>query len=102
MLFLLSPGFIAVLASLNVSCINNSILRESENCRWGTKSERQSKKMINGKLSKTVLQFDVEGNLVKEWVSLSEIKRELGYSIGNISIACRSEQKSNGFLWRYK
>lgn len=86
----------------NNNLSNLSLVTRTENCRWGTKSERQSKKMINGKLSKTVLQFDVEGNLVKEWASLSEIKRELGYSIGNISIACRSEQKSNGFLWRYK
>lgn len=48
-------------------------------------------------------QYDLHGNLIKEWNSLNEINRELGYSQGNISMCCNGIwPTSYGFIWRYK
>lgn len=54
-------------------------------------------------LPKTVLQFDLSMNFIKEWNSLSQIERELGISIGEISSVCHFKRKtSHGFIWRFK
>lgn len=69
--------------------------------------------MTNGKLSKAVIQYDLDGNFIKEWVSLKEIERQLNYKTGNISACCRGYQirengkikkrvSSYGFKWKYK
>jgi len=53
---------------------------------------------------KTVLQLDLNGNLIKEWKSLGEIENELGYSSGNICIVCNKKNAytAYGFKWEYK
>lgn len=44
--------------------------------------------------SKPVLQFsDADGSFIKRWDSIRQIKRELGYSCGNISSACNGKIK---------
>ena len=59
--------------------------------------------MTNGKLSKPVLQFTKDGEFVAEWKSSSEIKRNLGYSKGNISACCNGKLKSAyNFIWKFK
>ena len=48
-------------------------------------------------------QYDLEGNLLKEWNSLNEIYHTLGYSQGNISMCCNGIwPTAYGFVWRYK
>lgn len=57
------------------------------------------------KKSKTVLQYDLEGNLIAEFPSLMEIKRQFGYNCGYICNCCNSKLQDNmayGFKWRYK
>ena len=55
------------------------------------------------KLSKIVIQYTLDGEFVREWVSLSEIKRQLGYEISAISRCCKGKQKSSyGFIWKFK
>ena len=50
--------------------------------------------------SKKVYQFTKDGVFVKEWDSLREIERKLGYNAGNISYCCHGKLKSAyGFLW---
>lgn len=53
--------------------------------------------------SKPVLQFDLTGSLLKEWVNISEARKSFlpkNVSVGN---CCNGKQKqSMGFIWRYK
>ena len=49
-----------------------------------------------------VLQYDLDGNFIKEWSSASECGRN-GFSQTMISNVCRQEQyTAHGFLWKYK
>ena len=65
--------------------------------------KKLSEKHINGKKSKVVLQYDLNGNFVKEWSSIMEVKRQLGISNSNVSDCCRGKQKTCcGYKWRYK
>lgn len=53
-------------------------------------------------LSKTVLQFTLSGEFVREWPSLNEAGRN-GFKQSGISDCCRGKQKSHhGFIWKFK
>ncbi len=60
------------------------------------------------KRNKKILQFDSNGNFIKEWDNHIAIKKELGFESGNISRACRVNPTSRkpktcyGFIWKYK
>ena len=100
----------------NLPCVNhkdeNKTNNYVDNLEWctseynqsyGTKGKRVSIKMTNGKLSKPILQYDLDGNFIKEWISGMEIQRQLGFSRGNISNCCLGRYKqSNGYKWKYK
>ena len=67
------------------------------NINFGTCIERRSKKK-----SKPVLQYDLEGNFIKEWESIAECNRN-GFNQGNIWMCCQGKlKKYKGFIWRYK
>lgn len=52
---------------------------------------------------KGVLQFDLDGNFIKEFKSISDASRELNISSGAISNAIIGRTKScKGFLWKLK
>ena len=73
------------------------------NNNYGTRTQRVAEKMINGKLSKPVLQFTKNGEFIKEWKSTRDVQRNLGYDHGNISSCCTGRYKSAyGFNWKYK
>ena len=86
---------------------NNSV----ENLEWctreynnnyGTHNKRVSKKMTNGKLSKIVLQYSLDGELIREWPSTRECERN-GYYHGNVVACCRGERNFHkGYIWIYK
>ena len=53
--------------------------------------------------SKKVYQYDLDGNLLKEYSSTQEVKRLLGYNQSNISQCCRGIRKTyKGFMWKYE
>lgn len=53
--------------------------------------------------SKTVLQYDMHQNLIKEWGSTREVSRELQLSHSTIGACCRGEKKTcGGYIWKYK
>ena len=65
--------------------------------------KKMSKARINGKLSKPVLQLSLDGELIREWPSMSEIERQLGYKNQAISACCLGKRKSHkGFRWKFK
>lgn len=53
-------------------------------------------------LSKPVLQYDINGNFIKEWESQKCIERELGFAQSNITAACKTGKVRYRFLWKTK
>ena len=83
---------------------NLELVTRKENNNYGTHNERIAKTLTNRKdLSKSVLQYDKQGNLIKEWCSLMEVERQLGFANGNISKCCNGRRKTaNGYVWKYQ
>ena len=70
----------------------------SYNCRFGTRNERRVEK-----LSKAVLQFTRQGELVNEYPSICEASRQTRINQGHISSCCLGKRKSAGkYVWQYK
>ena len=82
---------------------NLNLMTHKENSNWGTRNEKVSIKMTNGKTSKSVLQFDLNDNLVKEYPSAMQVERETGFSNGNIVKCCKGKYKqAYNYKWQYK
>ena len=74
-----------------------------ENNDYGTRNERAGKANTNGKCSKPVLQFTLDGEFLREWPSTKEIERQLGFNNSVVGRCCRGKIKSAyGFRWEYK
>ena len=73
-----------------------------DNCNHGTRNERAAKANTNGKCSKPVLQFTLDGEFIREWPSAMECERN-GFDQSNVSACCRGKIKSAyGYIWKYK
>ena len=82
---------------------NLNLMTHKENCNWGTGIERCHNQLINGKCSKSVLQFDLNDNFIKEYSSINQAKRETGFNSSDISSCCKGKRKTaHGFKWKYK
>lgn len=87
-----------------------SITRKGKSAHWNKKYGEEhhnfGKKFseeIKDKMKKPVIQFDKNGNVIKNWKGLQEAENGTGVSCGNISRACSGKRKSaGGFLWKYK
>ncbi len=72
------------------------------NINYGNCIEYRSKKRINGKNSKTVYQYSIDGQFIKEWPSTREIQRSLGFAKSNIVTCCNGKIKTAyGYKWSY-
>lgn len=72
------------------------------NHNYGTMNQRVAKANRNGKLSKKVLQFTLNGEFIREWPSMMECSRN-GFSQRNVSACCRGKYKqAYGYIWKYK
>ena len=75
---------------------------------WGendTKGSLDVRNGINNKHSKAVLQYDLNGNFIKEYYSMAQAERETGVSHSNISNVCQHKRyliTSGGYKWEYK
>lgn len=77
-----------------------------ENNNYATRNERAgkaiSKALTNGKLSKPVLQFTLDGEFIREWPSASECGRN-GFSLSAVCACCNGKRKTHkGFRFMYK
>ncbi len=62
---------------------------------------KMSKARINGKQSKKVLQYTLDGEFVREWLSIQECERN-GFDGANICYCCQGKRKSHkGYKWCY-
>jgi hypothetical protein len=72
------------------------------NTNYGTRNERAGKTSTNGKQSKPVLQFTLEGEFIQEWPSTNECGRN-GFDQSAVSACCRGKYKTyKGYIWKYK
>lgn len=70
----------------------------------GIYSEEYKLKLSNGrKDKKSILQYDLQGNIIKEWESIKSIERELNIANQNIIQCCKGKCKTiKGYVWKYK
>ena len=73
----------------------------------GRKASYETRKQMSisnlNKGIKAVLQYDLQGNFIKEWTSVTEATKLLNLSNGRISSCCRGIGKTaNGYIWRFK
>lgn len=77
-------------------------VKSAYNYIWSHNDNIDIKKYVP-KVKKTVLQYDKNMILIKEWESAREIERKLGIPNTNISNCCNEKIKSAaGFIWRFK
>lgn len=82
---------------------NNTV----DNLEWCTRDYNMNygtiKERIAEKHCKPVLQFDLQGNFIREWPSLAKVYEELGIHKSDISRCCLGKFKtSGGYVWRFK
>ena len=50
-----------------------------------------------------IVQYDLAGNRIREWISISRASKELGIPAGNILFCCTGKRrKAGGYRWEYK
>lgn len=75
-----------------------------DNCEF-LELEKNITEMNKRVFSKIVLQFDKQGNFIKEWPSASEAGRQLHIDKGNIIRVClqqKHHKTAHGFIFTYK
>lgn len=75
-----------------------------KNISLSKKGIKQTKEHIEKK-SKKILQYDKEGNFIKEWPSGVDAAKELGLNQGLISSSALNigyRKSHGGFIWKYK
>lgn len=53
------------------------------------------------KCSKSIVQKDLQGNVIANWKSAAEIERALGINHAQISRACKTYVQCHGYLWEF-
>lgn len=72
----------------------------SKNPQYG-KTRTPQEKLERG--AKSVLQFDMDGNFIQEYVSLHDAADKTGISRSSISACCRGIYKqARGYIWKFK
>lgn len=96
---------------LNIQKIADSALgvkrteETKRKCREAHLGKRLSEEAIakrTAKQVKTIYQYDLDGNLIKEWDSVKQAGEALGINRPSISNCLKGRYKSaGGFIWRY-
>lgn len=73
-----------------------------ENSNYGTRGERLSAINTNGKQSRIVRQYTLDGELVAEYPSMAEVQRSTGFRKGNIWKQMTGQyEHAYGFRWTH-
>lgn len=82
---------------------SNRANNELSNLRMITQSENMKNAMANGhKCQTAVLQYDLNGNLVKEYMSISAAARAIGMVEGSLRYALNKGKECGGYFWKKK
>ena len=101
-----------------ISSINKCIVsRKNNNNPWHSDvtKEKMSKASLNKSKSKNhiekmklsrykpIIQYDLQGNFIKEWLGASQVRDELGYNQSNITRVCNGFRETHkNYIWKYK
>ena len=92
---------------------DGSINYEKTNLRWVTPKENsnnplslvnnsESKKGIKNYRHQPVLQYDKDGNFIREWDTMTEAETTLNIT-HKIHVVCQGKRKTcGGYIWKYK
>ena len=85
------------------NCVDNLEWCTSKyNINYGTRIEKYRKTNTNGKKSKQIVQYSLNGEVIKVWPSSHEVERQLGFHHGNIINCCKGRQNTAyGYIWQY-
>ena len=88
----------------NLPQINHKDENKTNNClqnlEWCDAKYNSNYGTRNEKFKKPVLQYDLNGNFIKEWPSATDVGKEAN---DNICKCLKGKQKSAyGFIWKYK
>lgn len=64
-----------------------------------------TKEKIRKKISIPILQFSLDGKLVRKWNSAIEVERELNIAHSQITACCKKRKNyktAGGYIWKYK
>ena len=101
--FIDNPGKKPQVNHIDENKLNNDLSNlewctERENVIHGTRTKRAAEK-----LSRKVIQLDLNDNVLNEFESMRQAERETGVLVGNISSCCNGKTKSaGGYKWRRK
>lgn len=78
----------------------NKLNNHINNLREVTQTENYYNKEFTKITTNKIKQLSLDGELIKVWNGLSEIKEKLGYSPSYVSSCCIGKKKSyNGYMW---
>ena len=79
---------------------SNRANNELVNLRYVTRKDNVNNP--NSSIIKTVLQYSLEGEYIRSWVSVADVERVLGYDSSSIAKCCKNKLKTaNGYQWQY-
>ena len=94
---------LSIIRNKNNTKENRELLRLHGLKQWENASDEvllQNK--LNQPNRKSILQCNMDGEIIKEFISLREIERELGYFRANISPCLKGVfTQAYGFTWKY-
>ena len=94
--FLPNPQNLPQINHIDEDKTNNAV----DNLEWC-----DSKYNVNYSQAKPVLQYDLQGNFIREWPGVRKAEEETGINSGHISSCCSGRYGSKtagGYLWKYK
>ena len=101
--FISNPNNLPVVNHKDGNIHNNNVYNlewctQKYNINYGTGIAKRAKTQ-----SKKVLQFKPDGTFVKEWESIINVQRNLGFCQSHISKCCRGKYAhAYGYIWKYK
>lgn len=81
------------------NCVENlEWISHKDNINYGTRNERANKTK-----SKAIIQLDLNGNVINEFISSYDAERQLDISESNINQCCNGKRKTaGGYKWQFK
>lgn len=79
-------------------------LKQTQNCFWSfIKFDQYPFNMISFRRSKQITQFDLYGNKIQDWVSITDAANKLNLHNSHISNCCLGKKENYaGSIWKYK
>ncbi len=90
-------------ASQEKRAANTNYKARTVNTDYQARNTKTDYKTISKKLSKSISQYDLQGNFIRDWDSALQAEQELNLSSGGIGACCRGiQKKAFGFIWKFK